>query len=131
MQDPEYLAELQREQEESEYCWWTEWMDNYVEWKCNPITIEDFRKYHFNRFDPEDPVGGYDEDGAPWGFNPFYPWKRPARVNWALFKTLYFKPWSVVNFITKQVGVNQGRLDGRVGMRHRQEAEADGMILDA
>ena len=135
-QDPEYVAELQRQEElrckENEEWYWEKWVDDYVKWKCNPMTIEDYREYirdhgcgHFN---PEDPWGCYDEDGAPWGFNPFYP--RPAWVNWALVKTLYFKPWSVVNFITKQVGVNQGHLDGRVGMRYRQEAEVDGMIAD-
>ena len=134
MQDPEYAAEKQRQEElreelerkEEEEMRCKEWLYEYIKWRDGPNTTETIEDYkdQYCGFEIDCPRGGENEYSP--GFNPF--WKRPAWVNWALVKSLYFKPWSAVNFITKQVGVNQGHLDGRVGMRYRQEAENDDMI---
>ena len=42
---------------------------------------------HYAWFDPDDPVGGYDEDGAPYGV---HPWTRPRPrgFHWAVLREL-------------------------------------------
>ena len=126
---------------------WTQYMDAYLEWKRNPVPPEQYHAVvsmggfnpdpddsaqgfrHFcPGFNPSDPSGGYDVDGAPWGVHPYWSASRPAWVNWELARALFWEPWRVVRFLHMQVGMNQGHLGGPVGARHQQEAEADGMV---
>ena len=123
---------------------WTEYMETYLEWKRDPVPPERYRavvsmggfnpnsdyshRFTGPGFNPCDPSGGRDVDGAPWGVHPYWNASRPASVNWQLARALFWEPWRVVRFLHMQVGLNQGHLGGPVGARHRQEAEADGIV---
>jgi hypothetical protein len=109
---------------------WEAYMGEYIKWKRNPTTVEEY-KQAICGFDPDDIMGGVDCDGAPWGAHPFVKTnERPAAVNWAIVRALFWTPWRITNYIIKETGRNQAHPDGALAAQFLSEAQADQMVQD-
>jgi hypothetical protein len=137
---------------------WEAYLEEYIDWKRNPIPVEEYKGVSLMGgllvdnaaetldfevgqipvddnneygFDPDDIMGGVDCDGAPWGAHPFVKTKeRPAAVNWAIVRALFWTPWRITNYITKETGRNQAHPDGALAAQFLFEARADQMVQD-
>ena len=80
-------------EERAEQDCWREYIDIYLKWKRDPVPPEQYCTSGW--FDPNDPNGGTDEDGAPWGVHPWthVTLPRPSWVNWTLARTLFWEQW--------------------------------------
>lgn len=119
---------------------WEVYLGKYIDWKRNPISVEEYKQVNAmnpDDLDPDDIEGILDcefyndNEGALWGAHPFVETKeRPAAVNWALVRALFWTPWRITNYIIKETGRNQAHPDGALAAQFLFEARGDQMVQD-